>query len=118
MSNQPGVPTASARPFMVVGTSARDYRGFEELEFSSWSGVNLLIGQNGAGKSALLRLIATGLCRFAQQLSAVDSPIEISKSDVRSGLDFAGIKAGPQRLRNHPYLRGQLSGDPWKDRIV
>jgi predicted ATPase len=60
---------------MVVGTSARDYRGFEELEFSSWSGVNLLIGQNGAGKSALLRLIATGLCRFAQQLSAVDSPI-------------------------------------------
>ena len=68
---------------------------FEQLDLELRSGWNLLLGNNGVGKSTVLRAIALGLC------GDHPSAIEAGKGLLRSGCDTGVIElqVGPSRFR-------------------
>ena len=60
-----------------------NYRGMEDLTVEFGSGVNLIIGDNGAGKSSLLSGISVILDRSFRTTSGIAEMRTIRKEDVR-----------------------------------
>lgn len=67
----------------------KNYRAVKELEIDLKSGSNLLIGDNGAGKTSVLEGIATALSGLFVNLAGV-STRNIVKEDVRVVVEPAG----------------------------
>jgi predicted ATP-binding protein involved in virulence len=61
----------------------KNYRCFEAREVSFGPGFNVLIGRNGAGKTAVLDAVAELLRHAVRALSGLESTTLLSKEDVR-----------------------------------
>lgn len=69
--------------------SLKNYKAIKELEINLNPGINLLIGDNGAGKTSVLEGIAVALGGLFVNVEGVSAK-NIVKEDVRMLLDVAG----------------------------
>lgn len=67
----------------------QNFRGIEHSVFSFDKGINLVIGDNGAGKSSLLGAIRGSLCDWVCLVSGVFQK-QVKKEDVRIRVDKVG----------------------------
>lgn len=69
----------------------RNYKGIKELEiaFRDGPGVNILIGDNGVGKTSVLEAIATGLSAYLEGITGA-SPRNILIPDIRVHTELMG----------------------------
>lgn len=72
-----------------------NFRGFEHLELQLQPNLNVLIGENGAGKTAILDGIAKLLITFASDLLPPDSEYQQAKKSV---LDSSDMRKGKGEL--------------------
>jgi len=72
-----------AEPFCVRRVRLENYRCFQTKEIDLPSGFNVLIGGNGAGKTAVLDALAEVLRHVVRALSGQESATRLSKEDVR-----------------------------------
>ena len=66
-----------------------NYRGMKDLTVDFWPGVNLIIGDNGAGKSSLLSGLNKALSRVFQNIESLSSEV-ITKEEVRFTSSLVG----------------------------
>lgn len=69
--------------------SLKNYKAIKDLEINLKSGINLLIGDNGAGKTSVLEGIAVALGGLFVNVEGVSTK-NIVKEDVRMLIDTAG----------------------------
>jgi len=91
-----------------------NYRMFEKVEVAFDGQLNLIVGANGAGKSSLLRAIATSLwesVRFLAQKADIANPID--HEDVRFVMELVGTRVRfEQRLPTSLSIRFTFDGKP------
>lgn len=66
----------------LTDVGIRNFRGIENVEFSFKPGINLLLGDNGVGKTSILEAIATSLSGFMGGITGATAK-GILQSDVR-----------------------------------
>lgn len=69
--------------------SIKNFKGVENMELEFTPGVNLLIGDNGVGKTSVLEAIATGLSGMLKGIKGVQAR-NILQSDIRFSMDETG----------------------------
>lgn len=69
--------------------SLKNYKAIEKIELDLKPGINLLIGDNGAGKTSVLEGIAVALGGLFVNVAGVSTK-NIVKEDVRMMIDFIG----------------------------
>lgn len=82
----------------------RDFRSYEALWFTPDPGLNVLIGDNGAGKTNVLEAVGY-LSRLRSFRAAPDSAL------VRSGADAAVIRGGVERESGELRVEVELPAD-------
>ncbi len=70
-------------------SSLKNYKAIKELEINLYPGINLLIGDNGAGKTSVLEGIAVALSGLFVNVPGV-STRNIVKEDVRTVIETVG----------------------------
>ena len=75
----------------ITDVIIENYRGVRELElsFNAGPGINILLGDNGVGKTSILEAIATGLSGYLEGVSG-SFPRHILSSDIRIHTDALG----------------------------
>lgn len=79
----------------ITQVSFDNFRGFEHLELKLQPNLNVLIGENGAGKTAILDGMAKLLITFASDILPPDSESQQTKKPV---FDSADIRTGNFQL--------------------
>jgi predicted ATP-binding protein involved in virulence len=77
----------------------QNFRGFEEVEFSFDEKFNVLVGENGSGKTSLLEGITFALSEYIHKLSKTEHRW-LSQNDSR---------LFPNDVRLVPYLHGEIT---------
>lgn len=68
----------------ILRLQVTNLRGFEQAEFEFTSGVNLLVGINGVGKTTVLDALRVCMSRILPQITASRSrPISLADEDIR-----------------------------------
>lgn len=95
--------------------SVRNFRGFEKVGISFDSGLNVIIGENGSGKTSVLDCMAKILSVFVQSLRGKDLSSEsvFDTSDMRHGSSDISVHAacsyGNQDIGFHIAFNGDSS---------
>ncbi|WP_333683814.1 AAA family ATPase, partial [Enterocloster lavalensis] len=71
----------------------KNYRAVQELNLEFKPGFNLLIGNNGAGKTSVLEAISVGLAGFLAGIDGVSAK-SILHDDIHCVLNRAGDASG------------------------
>ena len=96
---------------MIEKMSIKNFRKFEELNVELAPQMNVIAGNNAAGKSTVLEALAVGVGSFFLGIEAIPSP-GIKKTDVR----YISIKTGSVMDRQPQFpvtiqCEGELNGD-------
>ncbi len=67
----------------------KNFKGVKDIELEFTSGVNLLIGDNGVGKSSILEAIAIAIFRMLRGIKGVPTK-NISQEDIRFSFNLRG----------------------------
>lgn len=73
----------------LKSVSIKNYKGVKDMELEFTSGVNLLIGDNGVGKTSVLEAIAVALSGMLKGINGVPTK-NILQSDIRFTVDEKG----------------------------
>jgi predicted ATP-binding protein involved in virulence len=84
---------------LVKHLEIRAFRGIESLDLTFQSGVNVLIGVNGVGKSTVIESLAILLQAYVSKLSNILQLQESQDSDIQ------------QQSGNHTYIQGAVYGN-------
>ena len=71
---------------ILKSVSIKNFKGVKDMEFEFTSGVNLLIGDNGVGKTSVLEAISVALSGMLKGISGVATK-NILQSDIRFTVD-------------------------------
>ena len=74
---------------ILKSVSIKNFKGVKDMEFEFTSGVNLLIGDNGVGKTSVLEAISVALSGMLKGISGVATK-NILQSDIRFTVDEKG----------------------------
>ena len=74
----------------------KNYKAIEEMELDLKPGINLLIGDNGAGKTSVLEGIATALSGLCVNVEGVNTK-NLMKDDVRMVINPLGDASASSR---------------------
>ena len=86
----------------------KNFRGIEESTFEFDEGTNLIIGDNGSGKTSLIRAIRASLGQLVKELSTVNEAVR-DEEDVR--IDTRSIGEATADIRRcYPIeLKGKVN---------
>lgn len=76
-------PPAGGEPLRITRLSLKNYRCFEAMDLLFQPGLNVLIGRNGTGKTAVLDALAEAFRHVVGALSGLESSTLLSREDVR-----------------------------------
>jgi AAA15 family ATPase/GTPase len=77
------------KPFYLSSVSLKNIGHFQEIELDLSKRVTVLIGENGSGKSTILRAIALGLSLDLSERTLLQDWLKINKTDDRGNKEFA-----------------------------
>ena len=100
----------------ISGLTLANFRCFEFIELSLSPSFTLLLGDNGAGKTALLEGLAVALGAFVGEIRDAQSRNIREADDARlgrrDGLVVDEAEFGGDRGHEHPSQRGALGDHP------
>lgn len=75
----------------IQSLKLENFRGFNNLELDFHEDLNVIIGENGTGKSSILDALAVLLSMFIAEIRESSSIIDLTNEDIKNGTDQAKI---------------------------